>query len=203
MYYLKPLTILISFVFSLSAIAQIDSFHFAEQIILDGDTLLLQNIPEVTVMDKGRFMSSDEQRQYYKLRRNLLKVYPYAMYAVDLYNEIQNETGDLRWVKKRRYVKNREKDVREKFEEDVRNFTKSQGHLFVKLINRETGGNCYDVIKEVKSGFTAFNWQRIGLLFGYDLKEEYNINAEENQDIELIISMIENNQPGYLTKVLN
>ncbi|MEX2590006.1 MAG: DUF4294 domain-containing protein [Chitinophagales bacterium] len=199
----KPFIFFISLFLSLIASAQLDTFNFAEQKIIDGDTLLLQSIPEVEIVNKGRFMSSDERRHFYKLRRNLLKVYPYAMYAVDLYNDIQNETDELRWLKKRRYIKDREKDVRDKFEEDVRNFTKSQGHLFVQLINRETGGNCYDVISEVKSGFVAFNWQRIGLLFGYNLRETYDPKAEENEDIELIIRMIENQQPGYLTKVLH
>jgi hypothetical protein len=104
--------------------------------------------------------------------------------------------------KKRKYIKEREKLVREKFEEDIRNFTKSQGHLFVDLINRETGGNCYKVIKEVKSGFVAFNWQRIGLLFGYNLKESYDSSDPENADIELILSMIKNEKPGYLTRAL-
>lgn len=198
-------------IFTLYSISQIsflngqdlDSIHFVEQIVVDGETLILQKIPEVEIMDHGKFMSSDEKRQFYKLKRNLLKVYPYAMYAVNLYNEIQDETDDLKRRKKRKFIKEREKYVREQFEEDVRHFTKSQGHLFVDLINRETGGNCYDVIKEVKSGFVAFNWQRIGLLFGYDLKKTYNPTDPKNADLEMMLSMIKNEKPGYITKVLH
>ena len=201
---MKASTIFISIIFSLTSglKAQVDSFHFAEQMIIDGDTLILQKIPEVQVMDHGKFMSSAERRRFYRLKRNMMKVYPYAMYAVSLYNEIQDETGDLRRRKKKKYIKEREKYVREKFEEDIRDFTKSQGHLFVDIINRETGGNCYNVIKEVKSGFVAFNWQRIGLLFGYNLKETYDPNSPENADIELILSMIKNEKPGYITQAL-
>ena len=30
-----------------------------------------------------------------------------------------------------------------------------QGKILMKLINRQTGNNCYEIIKEYKGGFTA------------------------------------------------
>jgi hypothetical protein len=44
----------------------------------------------------------------------------------------------------------------------------------VKLINRETGNNCYHIIKEIKGGFSAWAWQIVAKHYTYDLKEEYD-----------------------------
>jgi hypothetical protein len=65
------------------------------------------------------------------------------------------------------------------FEKEVKRLTVTQGIILVKLIDRETGRTSYQVIKELKGGFTAFFWQGIARIFGNNLKTEYD---PENQD---------------------
>ena len=67
--------------------------------------------------------------------------------------------------------------------------TVSQGKVLVKLIDRETGQTSYELIKELRSGFTAFMWNSIAILFGNNLKAEYD--PVEDADIEAIVQMIE------------
>lgn len=66
-----------------------------------------------------------------------------------------------------------------RFEKQVRKLTVTQGIILVKLIDRETGRTSYQVIKDLKGGFTAFFWQGIARIFGNNLKTEYD---PENQD---------------------
>lgn len=57
--------------------------------------------------------------------------------------------------------------------------------MLFKLINRETGNNAYNIIKDIKGGVTAWFYQTVGKRYGYDLKKKYN--PEEEKMIELII----------------
>ena len=62
----------------------------------------------------------------------------------------------------------------------------------IKLIDRETGQTSYELIKDLKSGFTAFMWQGVAKLFGTNLKDNYDPNENETDDmIEEIVLDIE------------
>ena len=60
----------------------------------------------------------------------------------------------------------------------------------MKLINRQTGNNCYDIIKEYKGGFTARFWQTVAFFFGTSLKQPYDANGDDQQ-IEIIVKEVE------------
>jgi hypothetical protein len=44
----------------------------------------------------------------------------------------------------------------------------------MKLIRRQTGDNCYEIIKEYKGGFNAGLWQSVAFIFGSSLKQNYD-----------------------------
>ncbi len=44
----------------------------------------------------------------------------------------------------------------------------------MKLINRQTGNNCYEIIKEYKGGFTARMYQTVAFFFNSNLKQPYD-----------------------------
>ena len=60
----------------------------------------------------------------------------------------------------------------------------------MKLINRQTGNNCYDLIKEYKGGVTARFYQTVAFFFDSNLKQPYNAEAEDRQ-IEDIVQEVE------------
>ena len=72
-----------------------------------------------------------------------------------------------------------EKEIMDKFEKSVKRLTITQGIILVKLIDRETGRTSYNVIKDLKGGFTAFFWQGIARLFGNNLKLQYDPLGED------------------------
>ena len=60
----------------------------------------------------------------------------------------------------------------------------------MKLIDRETGDTSYELVKQLKGGFTAFMYQSIARLFGSNMKSEYDA-AGDDVLIEEIVLQIE------------
>lgn len=168
--------LIISFVVLLS----ISKIHAQTQntMILDKDTLKYGGqLPTVT------FYENDlKQYKYDMLRQRIKRLYPYAEIAKKLLNDI-NSSGTKKGSKS--YVKDNEKALKEKFENELKNLTITEGQILVKLINRETGNNCYNLIKSLKGTFSAFTYQVIGSRYGYDLKQPYIVS--ENSEMEQAI----------------
>jgi hypothetical protein len=61
------------------------------------------------------------------------------------------------------------------------------------MINRETGTNFYDLIKEYNSGMKAWVYNIVANRYDYDLKESYDPNADENKMLEMAIQQVLNN----------
>ncbi|RLD23301.1 MAG: hypothetical protein DRI54_07530, partial [Bacteroidetes bacterium] len=83
-----------------------------------------------------------------------------------------------------------EEVLKNEFKGEIMKMTVSQGKVLVKLIDRETGQTSYELIKELRSGFTAFMWNSLALLFGNNLKARYD--PIEDYEIETIVQLIEN-----------
>ncbi len=66
-----------------------------------------------------------------------------------------------------------------------------QGKVLMKLINRETGNNCYEIIKEYKGGLTARFYQTVAFFFNSDLKQPYNPTAGDDATIERIVKEVQ------------
>jgi hypothetical protein len=60
----------------------------------------------------------------------------------------------------------------------------------VKLIARQTGKPCYQIVKELKGGFNAGIWQAVALLFSNNLKNNYDPEGDDAA-IESIVLEIE------------
>jgi len=91
------------------------------------------------------------------------------------------------------YVKQVEKELMAEFEDDLRNLTITQGHLLIKLIDRETGNTSYDLLKEFRGSLSAIFWQAIARLFGYNLKSTFDKEVEDKL-IDQILVLIDNGQ---------
>jgi hypothetical protein len=131
------------------------------------------------------FKTDEERMLYYKYKSRIYKVLPYVKIAKQLYAEIKSEKENTKKREYRHYRKDVEKEMREKFEKELKNLSTSQGAMLFKLINRETHNNAYTMIKEIKGGVTAWFYQLVGKRWGYDLREDYD--PEKEHLIEMII----------------
>lgn len=141
---------------------------------IDGtDTTVVAQIPEVVVKAPPVFADDEEYRQYMRYRRYAMDVLPYAIEGIRLYREYQRETEDMKKGQAKKYAKHIQKDVREDFTDPLKNLSRTQGKILVKMIENHLHTPMYDVLHDVRGGFTATKWQTIGRLYGYDLKEGY------------------------------
>ena len=176
----------------------LDSLRVLEaQIIaaqIDGaDTSLYVPVRRIVVIPPMIFKTAKKRRQYNRLAYNIKKVYPYAVEIRNTYAEVEQDIVVFETKKEqRKFVKMKEKELRDKFEKDLINLTFYQGRLLIKLVDRETGSTTYEVIKEFKGGMNAFFWQSFAIMFGANLKSQFN--SEEDDMIEDIIIRIENGE---------
>jgi hypothetical protein len=153
--------------------------------ISKNDTLLVGNIPDIVVKDMPHFKTHEEYTTYLRYKRYAEKVYPYAVQAVKAYNELQQETKDLGFFARRRVVKDKQHELKSKFEDPLINLTKGQGKVLIKMIERKLGKPMYKVIDDSKGSFTAAYWNVLGNMNGYKLKDGYKLG--EDRILDLVI----------------
>ena len=161
--------------------------------ILEGDTVPLVDLKAFTVIPPASFLNHNELLKYQKLVYRVRKVYPYAKLAAKKLAEFKEVLDTIPSKKGRRqYIKQAEKELEEQFGDEIRNLSFTQGKILIKLIYRETGNSTYDIVKELRGSFSAFIWQTMAGIFGYNLKTGYDPEEEdEDKAIEKIVQMID------------
>lgn len=156
-----------------------------QYIIEDGDTIFIDVLPEVykTATRKGK-----NWRKYYRLVHNFAKVYPYALIAGELIQDVDSTlaTTEMKKGQRLRYIDKIQKQLFDTFEPTLRNMTISQGQLLLRLIDRETGITPYEIIRTYKSKAAAGFWQGIAKLFKSDMKRPYAPEGEDKNTEELV-----------------
>lgn len=143
-------------------------------------------LADVNLYNSRIFGSASERDAYLRLKYNVLKVLPYAKFARNRYNRLNEDIAHTPNRKQQKVlVKNCEREIKDMFNREVKNMSISQGEILIKLIDRETGRSSYDLVRQLKGGFTAFFYQGIARVFGHNLKEKYD--PQQDRDIESII----------------
>lgn len=155
------------------------------------DTIAHVELPEVGVFPPRVFKNKAEEQQYWRLVVRVKKVLPYAKEAAFLLRKYEMEVpADARNRDKRQYVRKAEDELMKKYGPVMKKMSINDGRVLIKLIDRETHRNSYDIIQEVKGGVPAVFWQGVARLFGNNLKSRYDPYGEDRQ-IEQIIQYIE------------
>jgi hypothetical protein len=191
-FYLLFLTCFIS-VFSHFAQAQSvkNDTIMVRGVIIDGDTIPYQYISVINIYAERKFKNKRAFEKYSKLRRDVLKVWPYAKITEKKFNDLAVQLGMTNDERvKKALVNKTEKEIKARFEGELKNLTINQGRILIKLIDRQTGNTSYVVLEELKGNLSAFFWQSLARLFGNNLKAHYDPNGED-AEIEKIIKTIE------------
>jgi hypothetical protein len=140
------------------------------------------------------FARKADMRRYERLIRNVKKVYPIARYANERMLQLERELANIPTKKEReQHVKAVEKELIKTYTPILKRMSISQGHILIKLIDRQTGSTSYALLKEFRGGLSARFWQTIARIFGSNLKEQYDAEGEDRM-IEKIIRMYESGQ---------
>lgn len=153
---------------------------------VDGELIPWLPLRDVYVYNSRLYKSPEEKARLRRLRYNVLKVLPYAMFARERYTRLHEELDRTPSRKEqRKLIKACEKEIKDMFNREIKNMTISQGEILIKLIDRETGNSSYEMVRELKGGVTAFFYQSVARVFGHNLKNQYD--PEQEREIEAII----------------
>lgn len=156
-------------------------------ITIEGETVPFAWLNEVEITNTRIFKNNAAKKKYYKLKRDVLIVLPYARIAGYHYRFAEIELANASSEKeKRAIIKRLEEEIMGQYEKELKKLTITQGRILIKLIDRETSASSFVLLQQLKSKFTAFFWQSIARLFGHNLKSEYDPD-QEDRDIEMII----------------
>ncbi|WP_240920172.1 DUF4294 domain-containing protein [Sphingobacterium chungjuense] len=156
-------------------------------------------IPEVAVFGFRPWKNEEERMQYLRLKRNVLRVLPYAIYAQKRYAQLDRDLALAQSKKEhKRLVKECEHEIKHKINSEVKNLSISQGKILIKLIERQTGNTSYELVKEMKGGVTAFVYQGVARVVGHNLKSTYD--PQEDFVIESIIREYEQARPMSINR---
>ena len=138
------------------------------------------------------------KKRYYRLERDVRKVYPYAKKTSELLVEyssiidsLEQYSGIIKYYKKRQIFSKIENELLLKYGHSLKKLKRRQGRILIRLIDRETGRTSYNIIRDFRNVFSAGFWQLTARLFGHDLRSVYNENRGEDVLIEHIIKKIE------------
>jgi hypothetical protein len=156
-----------------------------------GDTIPMSYLPYVEVTGKLTPRWKKHWEEWTRLRNAIYVTYPYAKAASRIMNEINARLVNVTDKRKRKaIIHSREKELRKEFTDKLTNLSIYQGKVLMKLIYRETGNNCYEIIEEYKGFITATVYQAVAFVFGTSLKQNYNANGADH-DMEIIVRDVE------------
>ena len=169
----------------------LDTVRVYAYITPEGDTIPESILPPVEVIGKLTGKWKRHWAEWTRLRNAVYVTYPYAIAASKVMNEINARLVNVSDKQKRRaIIKSREKELKREFADKLTKLSVYQGKVLMKLIYRQTGNNCYEIIQEYKGGFNAAFWQTIAVVFGSNLKQNYDPYSKD-RDMETIVRDVE------------
>ena len=170
-----------------------DMLRLPAQVTPEGDTIGLAFLHDVYVFPRMRFKNKKQERFYWRTVRDVKKTLPYAKILAREMEKTSELMQNMSRRQKRKFWKEYEKLLFQRYETSFRDMTASQGQMLMKLIDRESGKTSSDVIEMYKGSLAANFWQGMAKLFGNDLKAEYD-GKDKDKITERIILLVEAGQ---------
>ncbi|NMR32631.1 DUF4294 domain-containing protein [Chryseobacterium aquaticum] len=162
---------------------------------INGETVVVMD--ELVLLNKPKFNNQLDKNYYFFLNKKLYRVYPLFLTALQQYRDIQKEMQVMDTAAKRKYVKDRQNMLADQYEKQLRDLTTTEGQVFAKLMNRATGKNVFEIVKELRGGWSAFWWNVKGKMANIDLKDQYD--PHKNRTDQFLESLLQSNwNSGYL-----
>lgn len=146
-------------------------------IYVEGDSIPKTAIElnEILILNRIKFSSKEDIKNYYLIKRRTLKVYDYAKLASERLDSLESRFSRIASKRERkRYAKLVQKYIDNEFSEELKKLSRSEGRILIKLIHRQTGSTAFDLIKSLRSGWNAFWFNNTAKLFDLSLKSEFD-----------------------------
>lgn len=169
--------------------------HYTFGTILDGDTVPLYILNDVTIYASGMLLTQKEIKNNQKLIRNVRLMLPYAKEGKRRLDALEVEIAALPKKQRKAAIKAAEEQLLADYKGEISNYTFSQGLVLIKLIDRETNRTAYSIVGELRGSLRAGLYQTLARLFGYNLKDTFDPKKNKKDDlIDRIALSIERGQ---------
>lgn len=139
---------------------------------ISSDTIRVVQHKQVNITTS---MNKKQIAAYQRLKRNVRVAMPYAKLSAYKLKTMEDHLNTLKKRKaKKRYIKACEKNIKNLFTDNLKNLTRDQGKILMKLIHRETGSTTWNIMKKYRGGMEAILWQSFGALYGHNMKVEFD-----------------------------
>lgn len=170
------------------------SGYIVPMCVYEGDTIPWVQLRPVYIFRPLHFKSEKERREYYKLVRNVKKVYPISREInraiIETYEYLQTLPNEKA---RQKHIKRVEKGLKEQYTPRMKKLSFAQGKLLIKLVDRQSHQTSYELVKAFMGPFKAGFYQAFASIFGASLKKEYDPQGEDKL-VERIVLMVENGQ---------
>ena len=150
--------------------------------IYNGDTIPCVQLRTVYIFRPLKFKNEKERQEYYRLIRNVKKVYPISreinQAIIETYEYLQTLPNEKA---RQKHIKRVEKGLKDQYTPRI------------KLIDRQSNSTSYELVKAFMGPFKAGFYQTFAALFGASLKKEYDPQGEDKLT-ERVVLMVENGQ---------
>lgn len=168
-------------------------YHFVD---MYGDTVRMTIFRDIYCYEPIKFKNRKQEEFYWRTVRDVRKTLPYAKLAyatlIETYEYIQTIPDKK---KREEHLKRLERDIFNKYKPVIKSFTKTQGKVLLKLINRETDQSGYNIVKAFLGSFRAGFWQTFGRFFGMNMRMKFEPDRnKEDAIIDRIATLIEQGQ---------
>ena len=162
--------------------------------IYEGDTIPCVQLPTVYIFKPLKFKNDKERMEYYRLVRNVKKVYPIAREMnrtiLETYEYLQTLPNEKA---RQKHIKRVEKGLKDQYTPRMKKLSFAQGKLLIKLVDRQSNQTSFELVKAFMGPFKAGFYQTFAALFGASLKKEYDPNGEDKLT-ERVVILVENGQ---------
>ena len=162
--------------------------------IYEGDTIPCVQLPTVYIFKPLKFKNDKERMEYYRLVRNVKKVYPIAREInrtiLETYEYLQTLPNEKA---RQKHIQRVEKGLKDQYTPRMKKLSFAQGKLLIKLVDRQSNQTSFELVKAFMGPFKAGFYQTFAALFGASLKKEYDPNGEDKLT-ERVVILVENGQ---------
>ncbi|QIU93508.1 DUF4294 domain-containing protein [Bacteroides faecium] len=173
---------------------QIINGYLVPMCIYNGDTIPCVQLRTVYIFRPLKFKNEKERQEYYRLVRNVKKVYPISkeinQAIIETYEYLQTLPNEKA---RQKHIKRVEKGLKEQYTPRMKKLSFTQGKLLIKLIDRQSNSTSYELVKAFMGPFKAGFYQTFAALFGASLKKEYDPEGEDKLT-ERVVLLVENGQ---------
>ena len=153
------------------------------EVSANGDSTL-----HITVMTVPIYKRNKDIRRYQRMVAAVKKVYPLALDAADRLDDLEERLAEFERRKDRKgYTTTLEEALKEELTPVLWKMTRYEGIILLKLLDRETKNTAFNIVKNIRSGFTANFYQILARMFGNNLKLEYDPTGEDAMMEQIVL----------------